>query len=77
MGKKKIREIKATAVKKTTVSNEPELNLDAIKQCPECGSNNIHLSKMRAEIVCSDCGGIFSRLTPGREKRFRRASNIV
>ena len=71
-GKKKVKQ-----AKKAVASKEPELNLDKINQCPECGGNNIYLSKVRSEIICKDCGAIFSRLTPGREKRFRRASDIV
>jgi len=68
------------ARKKTTKKKEaasPKLDLTKIKQCPECGSNNIHLSQLRKEIICRECGSIFSRLAPLREKKFRAASDII
>ena len=58
-------------------SKEPGLDLTQVKQCPECGGTNIFLSKIRAEIICRDCGSIFSRLSPKREAKFRKASEII
>jgi len=73
----KAKKTKKIVSKKTGAAEEKPLDLTKIKQCPECGSSNVHLSEIRKEIICKDCGSIFSRLSPGREKRFRRASSII
>ncbi len=51
--------------------------LKDLKQCPECGSSNILYSKQRDEIVCKECGLIFSELTPEQEKKFEKASDVI
>jgi len=68
----KAKKTKKIVSKKTGAAEEKPLDLTKIKQCPECGSSNVHLSEIRKEIICK-----FSRLSPGREKRFRRASSII
>jgi ribosomal protein S27E len=30
------------------------------QQCPECASWNVVVNEMKKQIVCKDCGGIFS-----------------
>ena len=67
---------KAKKVENKKVEEKP-LDLSKVTQCPECGSSNIHLSEIRKEIICRDCGSIFSRLSPKRESKFRRASSII
>jgi|TARA_B100001971_G_C18251962_1_gene578975 transcription initiation factor TFIIIB Brf1 subunit/transcription initiation factor TFIIB len=42
-------------------------------ECPECGSSNVKYNKSKDEIICRDCGAIFSQLTPKEEKRFEEA----
>lgn len=42
-------------------------------ECPECGSNNVHYSKSKEQIVCRDCGAIFEELLPEEEKKFEEA----
>ena len=46
------------------------VDLSKVKQCPECGSANIHYDKEKDEILCRDCRAIFSELTPEQEKKF-------
>lgn len=65
-------------VKKTTkkTTKKPKLkgikiDLSTLKSCPECASNNIFYSKMRDELVCRDCGGIFSKLTPEQMAKYK------
>lgn len=53
------------------------VNIAKIKACPECGSTNIFFNKKSEEIVCRDCGGIFSKLTPDQEKKFEKASDVI
>lgn len=53
------------------------VNLSKVKQCPECGSDNIIYKKKEDEIVCKDCGLIFSELTPEQEKKFEKASDVI
>jgi len=42
-------------------------------ECPECGSSNVHYNEKSDEIICRDCGAIFSELTPEKEKQFEKA----
>lgn len=53
------------------------VDLSKIKQCPECGSFKIKYNKKRDEILCRECGLIFSELTPEQEKKFEEASDII
>lgn len=53
------------------------VDLSKAKACPECGSPNISYNKEKDEIVCRDCGGIFSELTPEQEKKFEKASDVI
>ena len=53
------------------------VELSKVKQCPECGSNNIIYKKEEDEIICKDCGMIFSELTPEQEKKFEKASDVI
>lgn len=54
-----------------------KIKLEQIGQCPECGSSNITYNKERDEIICKDCGLIFSELTPEQEKKFEAASDVI
>ena len=66
---------KKKAVKKKTINKksikETKIDLSTIKLCPECASSNMFYSKMRDEIICRDCGGIFSKLTPEQMKKYK------
>jgi len=53
------------------------MKLKDVKRCPECGSDNILYKKKEDEIVCKDCGAIFSELTPEMEKDFEKASDVI
>ena len=53
------------------------VDLAKVKQCPECGSSNILYKEKESEIVCKDCGMIFSELTPEQEKKFEKASDVI
>lgn len=53
------------------------IKLKDIKRCPECGSSNILYNKKRDDILCKDCGLIFSELTPEQEEKFEKASDII
>jgi transcription initiation factor TFIIIB Brf1 subunit/transcription initiation factor TFIIB len=54
-----------------------KMNLKDIKNCPECGSDNIIYKIKEDEIVCRDCGAVFSELTPEMEKKFEKASDVI
>lgn len=53
------------------------INLSTVKECPACGSSNIIYNKEKDEIICKECGEIFSELTPEQEKKFEKASDII
>ncbi len=72
MAKKKSRKRVVTRKKKTSSKpKEAKIDLSTLKSCPDCASNNIFYSKMRDEIVCRDCGGIFSKLTPEQMAKYK------
>ena len=60
---------KKTVTKKA--SKEFKIDLSTLNFCPDCASNNIFYSKTRDEIVCRDCGGIFSKLTPEQMEKYK------
>ena len=68
--------VKKSKSEKSKKTSAVKLNLSQIKLCPECASDNIFYSKMRDEIVCRDCGGIFSELTPEQMKKFQQVKGI-
>lgn len=53
------------------------IRLDEIKFCPECGTDNIVYNEKAAEIICQDCGAIFSELTPEQQAKYEQASEIL
>jgi len=64
--KKKVVKKKTTKVPKV---KEPKVDLSQVKLCPECASSNVFYSNSREELICRDCGGIFSKLTPEQMKK--------
>ncbi len=74
MGKKKSKKRVVTKRKKTTKSQkikEVKIDLSQLKSCPECASDNVFYSNSRDELVCRDCGGIFSKLTPEQIQKYK------
>ena len=53
------------------------MELKDVKQCPECGSDDIVYNEKKDEIICKSCGAIFSELTPEMEKKFEKASDVI
>ncbi|MBI2140472.1 hypothetical protein HYU14_06100 [Candidatus Woesearchaeota archaeon] len=82
-GKKKARKAprktprKAKRGKKEKRIIAPKIDLSKLTRCPECGSDNIYYSQIRDEIICRDCGGIFSELTPEQMKKFSEVSKVI
>lgn len=66
---------KKVATRKKTIKKqkikEVKVDLSKLKSCPECASDNIFYSKIRDELICRDCGGIFSKLTPEQMEKYR------
>jgi len=73
----KKRKVKKKKTKKAPKSKEIKIDLSKIKFCPQCASDNIFYSKTRDELVCRDCGGIFSKLTPDQMKKFKKVSDVI
>ena len=77
MAKKKAkRKVKRKTTKKKKVKRAPKvkeikIDLSTLKSCPECASDNVFYSNMRDELVCRDCGGIFSKLTPEQMEKYK------
>lgn len=68
------RVVKREATKKKVKSQkikEIKIDLSKLKSCPECSSDNVFYSKTRDELVCRDCGGIFSKLTQEQMEKYK------
>lgn len=74
MAKKKSRKRVVKKSKKTAKAKkikEVKIDLSKLKFCPECASDNVFYSHSRDELVCRDCGGIFSKLTPEQMEKYK------
>ena len=49
-------------------------SLSRRKECPDCGSSNIHFDPETEQLICQDCGLLFEELPPELEKRYEDAS---
>ena len=63
--------------KKASKLKAIKVDLSKLKSCPECASNTIFYSKMRDELVCRDCGGIFSKLTPEQMAKYKKKPVVI
>ncbi|MFB6135123.1 MAG: TFIIB-type zinc ribbon-containing protein, partial [Halanaeroarchaeum sp.] len=54
--------------RETTAEQETD---EGVRECPECGSENLVKSSDRAELVCDDCGLVVEeeKIDPGPEWR--------
>ena len=53
------------------------VELSKLKNCPECGSDNVKYVKEEDALYCNDCGEVFRELTPEQEKKFEKVSDII
>ncbi len=40
-----------------------------IKECPDCGSNNLVYKDDIDQVICKDCGLIYETLATGKKKK--------
>ncbi len=50
---------------------------EKLKECPECGSDNIVYKRKEDQLACQECGAIFEELSPDDEKDFENASEVM
>jgi len=53
------------------------VNIQQIKECPDCASSNIVHNLKREQIICRECGLIYEPLTPVEESIFEKAHHMV
>jgi len=53
------------------------VNLQQIKECPDCASSNIVHNLKREQIICRECGLIYEPLTPVEERIFEKTHHMV
>lgn len=51
-------------------------NVCKLRECPECGSENITCNEKKTQLVCRDCGLIYEPLAKAEEEKFERVSGI-
>jgi len=49
-------------------------DIKEVKECPECGSDNIVRNEKRQQVLCKDCGMIFEPMSPDKEEKFEKAA---
>ena len=75
---KKAKKTKTKVSKKSKAKKTgKKIDLSRVKECPECASSNIIYNERKDEIICQDCGAIFSELPPDLEKRFEKVSDVI
>lgn len=47
-----------------------------VKECPECGSEEISYKEKEQQVVCRTCGMIFEPMAPEREEKFEKAAGL-
>jgi len=52
------------------------MDINQIKECPDCASSNIVHNFEREQVVCRECGLIFEPLTPAEEEQFEAAHDL-
>jgi len=72
-----ILNITATFLNKISLHIIMAVDLSKVDKCPECGSENIIYNDKKKQVICKDCNGIFSELTPEQEKQFEKASDVI
>jgi transcription initiation factor TFIIIB Brf1 subunit/transcription initiation factor TFIIB len=51
-------------------------DIKEVKECPECGSDNIVHNENKQQVICRACGVIFEPMVPEREEKFEKAAGI-
>ncbi|MBW2965679.1 hypothetical protein KY342_01090 [Candidatus Woesearchaeota archaeon] len=51
-------------------------NIKEVKECPECGSDNIVHNERKQQVICKACGLIFEPLPPEGEEKFEKAAGL-
>ena len=52
-------------------------DLEKVKQCPACGSSNVIYREEDDQIVCNDCGEVFSELPPKGNPKLDTTLNMM
>jgi transcription initiation factor TFIIIB Brf1 subunit/transcription initiation factor TFIIB len=42
-------------------------NIRDVKECPDCGSDNIYFNENLDQVICRDCGCIFEPFAEGAD----------
>jgi transcription initiation factor TFIIIB Brf1 subunit/transcription initiation factor TFIIB len=48
-------------------------NIRDVKECPDCGSDNIYYNDNLDQVICRDCGCIFEPFAAGAEEEEEEA----
>jgi len=51
-------------------------DIKEVKECPECGSDNIVHNEKKQQIICKSCGLIFEPMAPQNEEKFEKAAGL-
>lgn len=52
------------------------MDINQIRECPDCASNNIVHNLQREQVICRECGLIFEPLAPAVEAVFERSHKM-
>jgi len=52
------------------------VNIQKIKECPDCGSESIQHKESINQVICKECGLIYEPMAPKVEKKFKKTHNL-
>lgn len=51
-------------------------NIREVKECPECGSDDIIYDDKKQQVLCKTCGMIYEPMAAASEEQFEKAAGI-
>ena len=51
-------------------------SIKQVKQCPDCGSEELKYNEKDSQVICKECGLIFEPLTPKEEDKFEKTHKL-
>jgi transcription initiation factor TFIIIB Brf1 subunit/transcription initiation factor TFIIB len=54
-----------------------KMNIYKMRECPDCGSDNIYIVEENQQLICRDCGMIYESLPDDLESDFEESHEMV
>ena len=47
-----------------------------LRECPDCGSDNVRIDEKNNQLICKDCGLIYEPLEKDLEEKFEKSHKM-